>query len=298
MIRRLADLRAAPARGIRLGLVGAGIQASRTPAMHRAEAATQGLSLTYELIDTDLMDPAPDIAGILDAATRAGFSGLNVTYPFKQAVIPYLDALSPEAERVGAVNTVVLRDGRRVGHNTDCTGFAESLRRGLPDARRDCVLLVGAGGAGGAVAQALIDTGTGRLILADRDPRAAEALAARLRRAGAERVETAGDLVAAAGRADGLVNATPVGMAKLPGMAIPPDAIAPRHWVADIVYFPLRTALLAEAERRGCATLPGSGMAVYQAAAAFALFTGRPADPEGMRRAFEAAAPDAPDGPA
>lgn len=269
---------------ILIGLLGAGISGSRTPRMHMAEARAQGLPLDYRLIDSDTSDLPVDPGQVLARIEATAFDGINVTFPFKQAVIPHLDDLSEGARAVGAVNTVVFRDGARIGHNTDHAGFRDSLRRGLPDSARGAVLLLGAGGAGGAVAQALLDEGAGTVLVQDIDPARAAALAARLGRA-----EVVSDLAGAASRADGIVNATPVGMAKLPGLPIPEALVEPRHWVADIVYFPLETELLALARGRGCAVLPGSGMALFQAVRAFELFTGHHADPERMWAAFTAA---------
>lgn len=270
-----------PAGPLRMGLVGAGIQLSRTPAMHEAEAAAQGLVCRYALLDTDA-GTIGDLPGLLARAEAEGYAGLNVTYPYKQAVLAHLDHLSDAARRVGAVNTVVFRDGARHGHNTDYWGFSESLRTGLEGAALDDVLLIGAGGAGGALAHALRDLGAGRIRIADLRQDAAAALA----RDVGEGVGVAGNLSEAAAEATGIVNATPVGMAKLPGTPLDPDLLEPRHWVADIVYFPLETALLREARARGCRTLSGEGMAVFQAVRAFELFTGRPADAARMRDTF------------
>ncbi|MGG7567845.1 shikimate dehydrogenase [Rhodovulum sp. DZ06] len=275
-------------RALRVGLIGAGIQGSRTPAMHRAEGAAQGIALRYDLLDTDLMDPpGPAIGALLDRAEAEGYAGLNITFPYKKAVMAELDALSEGARRVGAVNTVVFRDGRRFGHNTDRWGFAEGLARGLPGAGMGCVLLLGAGGAGGAVAHALVGAGAERLLIADMSAEAAAALAASINAHDPGRAEVAPDLAAAAAQADGIVNATPMGMAKLPGAAIDLSLLDPRHWVADIVYFPLETALLAAARARGCRTLSGAGMAVFQAVRAFELFTGKTPDAARMRATFE-----------
>lgn len=266
-------------RVLRMGLVGRGIQLSRTPAMHEAEAAAQGLRCRYDLLDTEAGTEG-DLPEILDRAEAEGFAGLNVTYPYKQAVIASLHGLSDAARRIGAVNTVVFRDGKRFGHNTDFWGFSESLRHGLPDAETDCVLLLGAGGAGAALAHALADMDVGRLLIADTRADAAQALA---RAVGAEAVDDVAQAVAAA---DGIVNATPVGMANVPGMPIDPGLLEVRQWVADIIYFPLETALIEAARARGCRILNGEGMAVYQAVRAFELFTGRPADAERMRTTF------------
>ncbi|MGG5886294.1 shikimate dehydrogenase [Falsiroseomonas sp. HC035] len=277
------------------GLIGSGIQASRTPAMQEREGAAQGLRLVYRLIDLDRLGLGPDaLEDLLKAAEWMGFAGLNITYPCKQAVVPLLHDLSPDARALGAVNTVVLRGGRRIGHNTDCTGFAEGFRRGLPGVARARVVQLGAGGAGAAVAHALLAEGTGLLTVADTDPARAEALAAGLQaRFGSDRATACTDLAAAVAAADGLVNCTPVGMAKLPGLPLPAALLRAELWVAEIVYFPLETELLRTARALGCRTLDGGGMAVFQAAGAFRLFTGLAPDPDRMLRHFAemAAAP-------
>lgn len=278
-----------PSRGLLLGLVGRGIGGSRTPAMHEAEARRQGLACIYRLLDVDAMSGEPDLATILRAVEIAGFDGLNVTFPYKVEILDHLDEIAPQARDLGAVNTVVLRGGRRVGHNTDVTGFARSVRIGLADARRERVLLVGAGGAGAAAAHALVDEGVGELVLADAAPGRAQALAERLvrNRPGARVVCV--DDVGSAARAglDGIVNATPVGMAKHPGLPVPAALLGADLFVVDIVYLPLETALLSAARRAGCRVLNGAGMAVGQAADAFALFSGRMADHAAMRATFE-----------
>jgi shikimate dehydrogenase len=277
-------------RRVLVGLVGRGIQLSRTPAMHEAEGDAQGLAYIYRLLDTDRMgDAAPGLADILAFAEHLGFDGLNVTFPYKQEIIPLLHRLSEAAEALGSVNTVVLREGRRIGHNTDMSGFRESFRHGMAGVARAKVLLLGAGGAGAAVAHALLDDGAGQVMLSDVEPRRAAALAARLgSRFGVGRVTVVSDLAAAAACADGLVNASPVGMTKLPGLPLDPALLRPECWVADIVYFPLETELLAQARSRGCRTLSGEGMAVHQAARAFKLFTGIAPDVDRMKSAFAA----------
>ncbi|SEO07057.1 shikimate dehydrogenase [Palleronia pelagia] len=275
---------------LRAGLVGRGIALSRTPAMHEAEARAQGMTGDYRLIDLDERGDIP-LADVLAEAEADGLDGLNVTYPYKVEVMALLHDLSPNARAVGAANTVILRGGRRIGHNTDLWGFAESFRRGLPDAATDHVLLLGAGGAGVAVAHALADCGVSRLSILDSDGDRAASLAAQVSRnrpgCAADAVNDAATLFAGK-RPNGVVNATPMGMAKLPGTAIDTDLITPDQWVADIVYFPLETQLLASARAKGCRVLSGGGMAVFQAVRAFELFTGRPADPDRMKATFDA----------
>lgn len=275
-------------RAVLVGLLGSGIQLSRTPAMHEAAARAHGIPYVYRLLDTDLMrEPRPTLADLLRFAECFGFAGLNITYPYKQEILPLLDELSPAASEVGSVNTVLFRNGHRIGHNTDVWGFRESFRRSMGEAPRRRVLLLGAGGAGAAVAHALLECETGCVLIFDIESLRATRLAARLKdRFGVDRVEAVEDIVAAAGASDGIVNATPVGMAKLPGMPLKPEYIAPRHWVVDIIYFPLETELLRHARRLGCQTFSGEGMAVFQAVRAFALFTGVEPNIDVMRAAF------------
>ncbi|KMO22755.1 shikimate dehydrogenase [Methylobacterium platani] len=270
------------------GLIGNGIQASRTPAMHEHEGDAQGLRLLYQKIDLEKLGlGAEALPELLTAAERMGFSGLNITHPCKQAVLAHLDELSPDAAALGAVNTVVLREAKRVGHNTDWWGFAEAFRRGLPDVALNRVVQLGAGGAGAAVAHALLTLGVRDLVLNDIDPARAAAVAASLcERFGAGRARACTDLAAEVAAADGLVHCTPTGMDKYPGLPLPAEYLHPGLFVAEIVYFPLETALLREARRIGCRTLDGGGMAVFQAVEAFRLITGLTPDPERMLRHF------------
>jgi shikimate dehydrogenase len=273
---------------LRTGLVGRSIKASRSPWLHEQEAQAQGLPLSYELFDfTERGLPDAELGPLLRRLASEGFSGVNVTFPFKQTVIDLLDELADCARSVGAVNTVAMRGGRLIGYNTDKTGFQEGLAEGLPGAELDCVLQLGAGGAGAAVANALLSLGTVRLEIADVDPARAEALAERLNAEYGPGRAVARDRAAIDPAAiQGIVNTTPMGMAAAPGPAIDPGLIASRHWVADIVYFPLETELLRIARAKGCRTLDGSGMVIGQAARAFEVFTGQPADKARMGRSF------------
>lgn len=280
------------AAALRIGLIGRGISRSRTPAMQVAEARAHGLACTCAFLDPDEPEHAgKSLPEILDEVERQGYAGVNVTYPYKIEVIPLLDELSPNAMAVGAVNTVVFANGRRSGHNTDLWGFAESFRHEFGTGPHPHALLIGAGGAGVAVAHALADCGVRRLSIYDMDSgRAGELAHQVMRNRPGLAAQAVGDLPALIARArpDGIVNATPMGMAKLPGSAFPPDLLSPGMWVTDIVYFPLETELLKAARARGCRTLPGSGMAVCQAVRSFRLFTGRAADPVRMKATFDA----------
>lgn len=275
-----------------IGLIGAGIQKSRSPAQHEGEAAAHGLRCLYQLIDLDRLGLGVEhLPELLTAAERFGFAGVNVTYPCKQAVIPYLTSLSPEAASLGAVNTVVFADGRRIGNNTDCRGYASAFSRGLPDAELGHVALFGAGGAGAAAAYALLSRGTKRLSVVDTDDARAERLAAQMERQfGTGRAVVAHGAEAAVAEADGVVNATPVGMHGIPGTPFPLSWLTPRHWVSEIVCFPVETELLVGARAIGCRTLDGRGMNVLQAAEAFHLFTGLEPDAARMGRHFDGAA--------
>ncbi|MDT3311350.1 shikimate dehydrogenase [Pseudomonas sp. rhizo66] len=271
------------------GLIGAGIQASRTPALHEHEGDAQGMRYLYRLIDLDqLKIDSTALPDLLLAAERMNYTGLNITFPCKQAIIPLLDELSPEAKGIGAVNTVVLKDGKRVGHNTDCLGFAEGFRRGLKDAARARVVQMGAGGAGAAVAHALLSEGVQQLSIFDVDRERAESLANNLNQHfGSGRAAAGRDLPGTLNQADGLVNTTPMGMAKLPGMPVPVELLRKELWVAEIVYFPLETELLRNARALGCRTLDGGNMAVFQAVKAFELFSGVAPDAQRMLAHFQ-----------
>jgi shikimate dehydrogenase len=273
---------------LRSGLIGRAILDSRSPWLHEQEARAQGLELRYELFDfSDRGWPDTALARTLGDLRDRAYAGVNITYPFKQAVIPLLDDLAESAEMVGAVNTIAMRDGRMTGHNSDMQGFRESFLAELPGVALDRVLQLGAGGAGAAVASALLSVGVGVLEIVDIDPKRAEALAARLaRRFGADRV-TPGSLDGqTTTRVDGIVNTTPMGMAANAGSPIEAELLQPRLWVADIVYFPLETELLRLARTKGCRTANGSGMVIAQAALAFEIITGLPADKDRMRRSF------------
>lgn len=261
---------------LRAGLIGFGIQRSLTPAMHMREGEAQGVDYRYDLIDLNERKLGPDDLEMLVAEAEAqGFCGLNITYPCKQKILPLLTEISEDARKLGAVNTVVLRNGRRMGHNTDWWGFAEGFKRQLPDADLSAVVQIGAGGAGAATAYAVLAMGARSLAVFDIDPNKASDLASLMARNFPEAsVTVATDLQAVLNGATGLVHATPMGMDKHPGMPLPAELLHPGLWVAEVVYFPLETALLQAVRQRGCRVANGGGMAVFQAIGAFSLFTG------------------------
>jgi len=271
----------APARrpSVLVGLVGEGVGPSLTPALHELEGARHGMSYVYRTIEISAREAGPDdMADLLGAARRLGFDGLNVTHPAKQTVLGALDELAPSAAAVGAANTVVFDGDRAVGHNTDVTGFGAAMDDELGGCARDRVVLLGAGGAGAAVARALADRDVADLVVVDVDAGRAAALAS----ASGGRAAAPADLARELADADGLVNATPMGMAAHPGAAVDLDLLSPRLFVADIVYRPVDTALLVGARERGCRVMAGTGMAMHQAAEAFEIFTGEAADRRAM----------------
>jgi shikimate dehydrogenase len=280
----------------RVGLIGADIGPSLSPALHEREAQHLGLSYVYERLDITALGLAPEaVGGLLRVTQRLGFSGVNITHPCKQEVVGQLTRLSTDAAALNAVNTVVFDHRGAVGHNTDGQGFQESFVRGLPDVPTRRVVLLGAGGAGSAVAHGLLSLGAEELRVCDTEPERAQELVRSLcERHGPSRAAVAqrdglGDELR---RADGLINATPAGMRANPAPPLEPDLLHDRLWVTEVVYRPLETELLAHARRLGCRTLDGGGMAVFQAALSFELFTGRRPDRGRMLRHFATLAED------
>jgi len=257
--------------------------------MQEREGRASGVSLTYRLIDMDHLGlDRSDLPDVLAWARRLGFDGLNITHPFKQAVVPFLDELSEDAEDLGAVNTVLFRGGRMLGRNTDWSGYSSAFQSVLPDAIHDRAVLVGAGGAGVAVGYGLLRQGAEHVAIVDTEEERAAGVTERLaRRFGNGRVSIAYDVAEALDDARGVVNATPVGMLGHPGSALPADLLRSDLWVSDVVYFPLETELVATARSHGCRVLPGGGMAVQQAVGAFEYFTGLAPDSARMTRHFE-----------
>jgi shikimate dehydrogenase len=279
-----------PGSSYLVGLVGMGVGSSLTPALHMAEARAQGIDYLYRTIDLSEVGVAPDRIGEVLAWARAlGFDALNITHPCKRLVIEHLDDIDEVAAALGAVNTVVFDRHRTTGYNTDTTGFAEGFAEGMPGASTRNVVLLGAGGAGVAVGDALLRLGVEHVTIVDRDVERATAMSRDLADRHPEaRVEASAPdkLPVLLPHSDGLVHATPTGMAEHPGVPLDTDLLHPGLWVADIVYRPLNTALLQAANRVGCRTLDGGYMAVYQAVDAFALITGIAPDAARMSRHF------------
>lgn len=279
-------------RKVLIGLIGANIMGSLSPALFADAFAAAGIDGFYHLMDVDRL-PGRRLAQMLDALKATGFAGTNITYPFKQDIIPLLDAVDPEAAQTGAVNTVAIApDGRTTGYNFDRRGWRRSFEEtfGRGSAQGATVVLIGAGGAGRAVAFALMDLGVAVLILHDQDSARANALMADIAKYyGPSRCRVTGSLEHDISAAAGVVNATQVGMRGFPGNPVPVAALTAAHWAADVIYTPIETQFIQAAAAKGARTLNGGGMCVHQAVEAFRLFTGFEPDVARLHRTFATA---------
>lgn len=279
-----------PAESQLVGLIGDGVIPSLSPALHEQEADQHGLRYLYRPLDLETMGRRPEEVGaIVREAAALGYTAFNITHPCKQTVLASLDEVSEDARRLGAVNTVLVREGRFIGHNTDFSGFATGMASGLPGADLTRVVQLGAGGAGSAVAYALLAAGAKALDIVDVSlERAAEragSLAALFPDVEVNPAPTTAlpDLMA---QATGLVQCTPIGMHHHPGLPLDANLLRPDLWVADIIYRPVRTELVEAATALGCQVLDGGHMAVGQAVDAFRLITGLQPDRDRMRAHF------------
>jgi shikimate dehydrogenase len=261
----------APSPRILSGLLGAPIAHSAAPTMHERAAEALGLRCHYQLIEVAGAG-RDELKILLDGVRRLGFAGVNVTFPYKEAVVDLLDELSPGAALIGAVNTVVVRDGRLIGHNTDTTGFARAVTPLVTASSHGAVAVIGAGGVGKAIAFALAGLGVSELRIFDTDHAKAAHLAARLE--GHVKTTVTHSVEDALRGVAGLVNGSPVGMLPSLGTPVPDSLLHAGLWVADAVYSPLWTPLLTAARAKGATVMTGRELAIYQAADAFELFTG------------------------
>lgn len=267
-----------------VALIGRGIGQSRSPAIHESAARDLGLPLTYRLVDFARLGwDDGDLERVVHLLGGMDYAGSNVTYPFKQQVMPLCDTLSAEAQALGAVNTLVFEQGKVRGENTDWIGFSWMIERAFGCIKGASVAQIGTGGAGSATALALARLGAAEVALFDPAPGRAQALAERLGSALPTCRFTVAESAAAAieGR-DGVVNATPIGMASVPGLPFKPALMTAEQWLGDIIYFPLETPLLAAARAQGQRVANGVAMVVGQAAQAFAHFTGVMPDRDAM----------------
>ncbi len=260
------------------GIFGQPVAHSLSPAMHNAAFAALGVNAVYVAF------PVTDLGQAVAGLRGLGIAGVSVTIPFKEAIIPLLDEVAEEARTIGAVNTVVNRGGRLWGTNTDWQGALAALQDQV-DLAGQKVLVLGAGGAGRAIVYALRLAG-GRVWVTDAEAGRAQTLAQEFGVTAVPWVE-APQLAAAI-----LINATPVGMAPQDqAIPYPPELLTQVQVVMDIVYKPLQTRLLREAAARGCRTIDGLEMLIYQGVRQFELFTGRSAPVTIMRQAARSAMP-------
>ncbi|MFO7607455.1 MAG: shikimate dehydrogenase [Desulfurivibrionaceae bacterium] len=256
------------------GIMGWPVAHSLSPAIQNRAFRELGLNKVY------VPFPAEDVEAALDGFRALNIRGVSVTIPHKQAVIPFLDSIDPVAARIGAVNTLVIKDGRIDGSNTDWQGANRALAEVVELAGTKVVLL-GAGGSARALGFGLLEAGA-EVVIASRTPVSGLALAADLDCTWMPLAEVAGL------QADVLVNATSVGMAPAPeNTPVPAEILAGYRVVMDIVYSPLETRLLREAAGAGCRVVNGLAMLLYQGAAQFELWTGRPPPIEAMRQELD-----------
>jgi shikimate dehydrogenase len=253
--------------------------------MHEQAGDALGIRCHYHLIEIAGAGQT-ELRALLDGVKRTGFAGVNVTFPYKEAVIPLLDDLSPAARAIGAVNTVVVRDQRLVGYNTDATGFERAVGHLVKASGHGPVALIGAGGVGKAIAHALAALGIAELSIFDTDRAKAEQIATQLQ--GRQQIRIAKSVEDALQRAVGVVNGTPIGMLPDRGTPVPETLLRRDLWVADAVYTPLWTPLLTAAKAKGAEVMTGRELAIHQAADCFELFTGLKPSMSVLGSAFDA----------
>ncbi|MBI5136464.1 MAG: shikimate dehydrogenase [Nitrospirae bacterium] len=272
-----------------VGIIGQPVVHSRSPQMHNAAFRALGLNWAYVPFPVEPAELGDAVAGL----KALGVRGFNVTIPHKQAVMPLLDDISPAAVAIGAVNTVVIDGGRLVGHNTDGEGFLRSLTEAHRfRLERSRALILGAGGASRAVCDALARAGVPALRISNRSAGKAEELAATIRAhhpgCDAKALDwNPLDHRAAINWAELIVNTTSVGLHVGDGSPLDTNGISPGHIVADLIYNPPQTPLLQKCAALRARTLNGLGMLLHQGAAAFALWTGKDAPVDVMRRALD-----------
>lgn len=267
------------------GVMGDPISQTKSPAMHSAALAAEGLAGTYVPLHVKQERLEDAVKGIV----ALGYRGVNVTVPHKVDVMKYVDAVDEAAKQIGAVNTIVNEDGVLTGYNTDGIGYIRSLKEeAVPDLSGKHVLVIGCGGAARGIVYALLQEKPGSVLIANRTVAKAQELADEWAHLGAISACGVGDLaqILQESHIDIVINTTSVGMYPKTGeLPIPAELLSPHMVVSDLIYNPLKTELLARAEAIGCRIHNGLGMFVYQGAYAFEYWTGRPAPIAAMRSA-------------
>jgi shikimate dehydrogenase len=258
------------------GIFGHPVEHTFSPGMHNSAFKKLGMDACY----VPFAVPPGSLEDAVRAVVPLGLRGLNITVPHKELVLAFLDELSEEARLIGAVNTIEIRKGRMIGHNTDGRGFLRSLREhGDLDPKGKKFLFIGSGGAARAVSFSLALAGAAAIVFRDLDARKASLLANDIREKTGVPAITIGQetLPEYADDADCLINASPLGLRRMDPLPIPGDLIKKKHLVCDLVYNPPETALLKIAKKRGAKRLSGLGMLLYQGVIAFEIWTGEKA---------------------
>ncbi|MBV9954646.1 MAG: shikimate dehydrogenase [Pseudolabrys sp.] len=271
---------------IRLGLIGDNIAASRAPHLHRAAGELCGIEVTYDLMVPKVM--GLDFDAVFERARAEGYRGLNITYPYKECVVPKLAIDDASVRAIGACNTALFDGGLPRGANTDHTGFISAYRGAFGQTAPGKIAMAGGGGVGRAIAFALVKLGATRLVVFDVDRDRAAALIAALKGAAPQfDAQVAATIDGACESAEGLLNCTPAGMVGYGGTAFPESAYRGRRWAFDAVYTPIDTPFLEASRRAGLATMSGYELYFWQGVDAFRLFAGHDVDASALRKAIE-----------
>ena len=270
---------------VRLGLIGDNIARSKSPLLHVEAGRLSGLAVSYErLVPADL---ALGFEAVFERCREGGFHGINITYPYKEQVVPLVRINDPLVARIGACNTVLFSGPTPAGYNTDHSGFAAAYRGGFGTKEPGTVAMAGAGGVGKAIAFALTALEARQLRLFDPHHARAAALARAIDAAATGMaVEVCSDIAQAVSGADGLINCTPLGMTGQPGSAVPASLMATARWAFDAVYTPVETEFLKDARAAGIEVMSGYELFFHQGVHAFRLFTGREVDQQALRDAL------------
>lgn len=272
---------------LKLGLIGQSIAKSRAPALHMMLGELHGLDVNYSLHESK--DASPEAFAItLQALQQEGYRGCNVTFPYKQIAVSHAQEMNLAVQRVGSTNTLAFGE-RLFAGNTDYTGFIRGYQTRMGDAAAGRVLILGAGGVGRAVAFALLELGATEIAVYDLNEAGAQSLANSLSETGVNaRVVGQDELEQAALQADGLVNCTPIGHYKTPGIPLPVEYIKGQRWAFDAVYTPLDTPFLIAAKAAGLQLVTGFDLFFFQGLDAFEIFADMQVDPARVLEPFKA----------
>ncbi|MCA0873027.1 shikimate dehydrogenase [Seohaeicola saemankumensis] len=270
---------------LKLGLIGDNIARSRSPLLHRLAGDQNGIAVTYDRLVPRERGQSPE--QVFDECSKAGYRGINITYPYKERIADLVHIDDPLARAMGAVNTVIFdADGPR-GHNTDYSGFMAAYGQARGQAAPGPVLMIGTGGVGRAVAFGLAGLGATELRLLDRDLDKARALADTLAGVAPDMAVTiCTDPETGARGASGLINCTPVGMVGYEGTPLPGHAMAGADWAFDAVYTPVETRFLTDAADMGLSVISGWELFFFQGVHAWAHFCGAPVNQATLRHAL------------